>query len=148
MGSLDYEDRTIDGQVNVALADRQPGSSFKPYVYIAGLENGMTAAEMLLDVRTPFELENGSIYVPENFDRRYHGPVSLRTALARSYNIPSIKIMDQVGVGDAIRTSHRLGITGLNRGSQFYGLSLVLGGGEIAPVGPYVCLQRTWGTAA
>lgn len=132
MGSLDYEDRTIDGQVNVSLADRQPGSSFKPYVYIAGLENGMTAAEMLLDVRTPFELENGSIYVPENFDRQYHGPVSLRTALARSYNIPSIKIMDKVGVGDAIRTSHRLGITGLNRGSQFYGLSLVLGGGEIA----------------
>ena len=132
MGSLDYEDRTIDGQVNVALADRQPGSSFKPYVYIAGLENGMTAAEMLLDVRTPFELENGSIYVPENFDRQYHGPVSLRTSLARSYNIPSIKIMDEVGVGDAIRTSHRLGITGLNRGSQFYGLSLVLGGGEVS----------------
>ena len=132
VGSIDYEDRTIDGQVNVSLADRQPGSSFKPYVYIAGLEKGMTAADMLLDVRTAFPLEDGSIYVPENFDRSYHGPVSLRTALARSYNIPSIKIMDIVGVGDAIRTSHRLGITGLDRGAQFYGLSLVLGGGEVS----------------
>ena len=132
VGSIDYEDRTIDGQVNVALADRQPGSSFKPYVYIAGLEQGMTAADMLLDVRTPFTLENGSIYVPENFDRQYHGPVSFRTSLARSYNIPSIKIMETVGVGDAIRTSQRLGITGLDRGTQFYGLSLVLGGGEIS----------------
>ncbi len=132
VGSIDYEDRTIDGQVNVVLADRQPGSSFKPYVYIAGLEKGMTAADMLLDVRTPFTLDDNSIYVPENFDRAYHGPVSLRTALARSYNIPSIKIMETIGVGDAIRTAWRLGITGLNRGTQHYGLSLVLGGGEIS----------------
>lgn len=131
-GSLDFQDRTIDGQVNVALAERQPGSSFKPYVYIAGLEQGMTAAQMLLDVRTPFRLDNGSIYVPENYDRRYHGPVSLRTSLARSYNIPSIKIMEKVGVADAIRVAHRLGINGLSRGTQFYGLSLVLGGGEIS----------------
>lgn len=131
-GSLDFDDRTIDGQVNVALADRQPGSSFKPYVYIAALEEGMTAAEMLLDVRTPFSLENGTVYVPENYDRSYHGPVSFRTALARSYNIPSIKVMDSVGVADAIRVAHRMGITSLNRGTQFYGLSLVLGGGEIS----------------
>ncbi len=131
-GSLDFEDRTIDGQVNVALAERQPGSSFKPYVYIAGLEQGMTAADMLLDVRTPFSLENGTIYVPENYDRAYHGPVSFRTALARSYNIPSIKVMEAVGVGDAIRVAQRLGIRGLDRGTQFYGLSLVLGGGEIS----------------
>ncbi len=131
-GSLDFEDRTIDGQVNVALAERQPGSSFKPYVYIAGLEQGMTAADMLLDVRTPFALENGTIYVPENYDRSYHGPVSFRTALARSYNIPSIKVMEAVGVGDAIRVAQRLGIRGLTRGTQFYGLSLVLGGGEIS----------------
>lgn len=131
-GSLDFEDRTIDGQVNVALADRQPGSSFKPYVYIAALEKGMTAADMLLDVRTPFTLENGTVYVPENYDRSYHGPVSLRTSLARSYNIPSIKVMEAVGVGDAIRVAQRLGIKSLNRGTQFYGLSLVLGGGEIS----------------
>ncbi len=132
VGSLDFEDRTIDGQVNVALAERQPGSSFKPYVYIAGLEQDMTAADMLLDVRTPFALENGTIYVPENYDRAYHGPVSFRTALARSYNIPSIKVMEAVGVGDAIRMAQRLGIRGLDRGTQFYGLSLVLGGGEIS----------------
>lgn len=132
LGSVDYTDRTIDGQVNVALANRQPGSSFKPYVYIAALERGMTAADMILDVRTPFRLSSGSIYVPENFDLSYHGPVSLRTALARSYNIPSIKIMETIGLADAIRTSQRLGITGLDRGTQFYGLSLVLGGGEIS----------------
>jgi penicillin-binding protein 1C len=131
VGSLDYNNTEIDGQVNVALAERQPGSSFKPYVYLAGLLQGMTPASMILDVRTAFPMVDGTSYVPENFDRLYHGPVSLRDALARSYNIPAIKVMEQVGVAAALRTSHRLGINGLNRGTSFYGLSLVLGGGEV-----------------
>ncbi len=131
VGSLDYNNEEIDGQVNVALAERQPGSSFKPYVYLTGLMEGMTAATMILDVRTAFVQPDGSVYVPENYDRRYHGPVSLREALARSYNIPAIKVMEQVGVADALRTAHRLGINGLDRGVNYYGLSLVLGGGEV-----------------
>ncbi|MEZ4635500.1 MAG: transglycosylase domain-containing protein [Caldilineaceae bacterium] len=131
VGSLDYNNEEIDGQVNVAISERQPGSSFKPYVYLTGLLQGMTPSSMILDVRTAFAQADGSYYVPENYDRLYHGPVSLRDALARSYNIPAIKVMDQVGVAAALRTAHKLGINGLDRGLNFYGLSLVLGGGEV-----------------
>lgn len=131
VGSLDYNNDDIDGQVNVALAERQPGSSFKPYVYLTALLQGMTPATMILDVRTAFPQADGTSYVPENYDRRYRGPVTLRNGLAQSLNIPAIRVMDQVGVANALRTAHRLGINGLNRGLNFYGLSLVLGGGEV-----------------
>ncbi len=131
VGSLDYNNDEIDGQVNVAISERQPGSSFKPYVYLTGLLQDMTAASMILDVRTAFPQADGTSYVPENYDRLYHGPVSMRDALARSYNIPAIKVMDQVGIAAALRTAHKLGINGLNRGLNYYGLSLVLGGGEV-----------------
>lgn len=132
VGSLDYNNNAIDGQVNIATAERQPGSSFKPFVYLTALQQGMTPATMILDVPTAFPQADGAYYRPENYDRQYHGPVSLRNALARSYNIPAIKVMDQVGVANALRTAHRLGINGLNRGLNFYGLSLVLGGGEVS----------------
>ncbi|MCB0137759.1 MAG: PBP1A family penicillin-binding protein, partial [Caldilineaceae bacterium] len=132
VGSLDYNNNEIDGQVNIATAERQPGSSFKPYVYLTALQEGMTPATMILDVATAFPQADGTFYRPENYDRQYHGPVSLRNALSRSYNIPAIKVMEQVGVADALRTAHRMGINGLNRGLNFYGLSLVLGGGEVS----------------
>jgi penicillin-binding protein 1C len=131
VGSVDYNNEEIDGQVNVAISERQPGSSFKPYVYLTGLMKGMTPASMILDVRTAFPQADGTSYVPENYSRNYNGPVSVRDALARSFNIPAIRVMDQVGVADALRTAHRLGINGLDRGLNFYGLSLVLGGGEV-----------------
>ncbi len=132
VGSLDYNNEEIDGQVNVATAERQPGSSFKPYVYLTALQQGMTPATMILDVPTAFPQADGTYYRPENYDRQYHGPESLRNSLARSYNIPAIRVMDQVGVANALRTAHRMGINGLDRGLNFYGLSLVLGGGEVS----------------
>lgn len=131
VGSLDYNNEEIDGQVNIAISERQPGSSFKPYVYATALQQGMTPASMILDVDTAFPQADGSYYRPENYDRQYHGPSSLRNALARSYNIPAIRVMDQVGVANALRTAHRMGINGLDQGLSFYGLSLVLGGGEV-----------------
>lgn len=131
VGSLDYNNDKIDGQVNVATSERQPGSSFKPFVYLTALEEGSTAASMIMDVATAFPESDGTYYRPENYDRQYHGPVSIRNALARSYNIPAVRVLAQVGVGDALRTAHKLGINGLNRGLGFYGLSLVLGGGEV-----------------
>ncbi len=131
VGSLDYNNDEIDGQVNVATSERQPGSSFKPIVYLTALEEGQTAGTMILDVATAFPESDGTYYRAENYDRQYHGPVSLRNALARSYNIPAVRVLDDVGVADALRTAHRLGINGLNRGLGYYGLSLVLGGGEV-----------------
>lgn len=131
VGSIDYNNNAIDGQVNIATSERQPGSSFKPFVYLTALEEGMNAATMILDVATAFPEADGTHYRPENYDRQYHGPVSMRNALARSYNIPAVRVLADVGIGDALRTAHRLGINGLNRGLGFYGLSLVLGGGEV-----------------
>ncbi len=133
VGSLDYFDESIDGQVNVALAKRQPGSSFKPYTYLTAFESGAFApASMVMDVRTVFPDPGNPPYTPENYDRKYHGPQSLRQALQRSYNIPAVWLMDQVGVSNVIRTARRVGVSSLDRELNSYGLSLTLGGGEIA----------------
>jgi len=133
VGSLDYWDESIDGQFNVAVdgPGRQPGSSFKPFTYVTLLAQGGNAAHMFLDVRTAFQQPTGYPYVPENYDRKYHGPQRLRLALARSYNIPAVGALELAGVDSVIRTAHRLGINTLNRGLDYYGLSLTLGGGEV-----------------
>ena len=129
LGSLDYFDREIDGQVNVALAERQPGSSFKPFNYVTAFAQSSTLATMVLDVRTSFPDPPNPPYVPENYDREYHGPVLLREALACSYNIPAVKVLSMAGVNNVIDTAHRMGITTLQ--DDHYGLSLTLGGGEV-----------------
>ena len=133
VGSLDYFDKDIDGQVNVALASRQPGSSFKPYTYLAGFESGrFSPSSMVMDVRQVFPDPGNPPYVPENYDRKYHGPQMLRWALQRSYNIPAVWLMDQVGISNVIKTARRLGVSSLDRELSTYGLSLTLGGGEVA----------------
>ena len=118
----------IDGEVNIALSERQPGSSFKPITYLTGFSQGLTAADVVMDVRQVFP-DAVEPYTPENYDRKYHGPVSLRTALQRSYNIPAVWVMNQAGVKNVVDMAHRLGITSLNK--DYYGLSLTLGGGEV-----------------
>lgn len=130
VGSLDYFNPDIDGQVNVATALRQPGSSIKPFNYVTALAKGYTLATMVWDVRTVFDDSPNPPYVPENYDRKYHGPVLLRNALANSYNIPAVKVLQMVGVRNMLQTAHRLGISSLNR--EDYGLSLTLGGGEVS----------------
>ena len=133
VGSLDYFDDAIDGQVNVALASRQPGSSFKPYTYLTAFESGAFApSSLVMDVRTVFPDPGNPPYTPENYDRKYHGPQTLRQALQRSYNIPAVWLMDQVGIANVIKTARRLGVSSLSRELNSYGLSLTLGGGEVA----------------
>jgi membrane peptidoglycan carboxypeptidase len=133
VGSLDYFDDAIDGQVNVALASRQPGSSFKPYTYLTAFESGAFApSSMAMDVRTVFPDPGNPPYTPENYDRKYHGPQTLRQALQRSYNIPAVWLMNQVGVANVIKTARRLGVSSLKNELNSYGLSLTLGGGEVA----------------
>jgi membrane peptidoglycan carboxypeptidase len=136
VGSLDYWDESIDGQFNVAAdgPGRQPGSSFKPFTYLTLLAQGDNAAHMFLDVRTAFQQATGVPYVPENYSRNYHGPQRMRLALARSYNIPAVAALQLAGVDNVIRTAHRMGINTLNRGLDYYGLSLTLGGGEVHPL--------------
>ncbi len=133
LGSLDYWNDAIAGRFNVAVdGRRQPGSSFKPFTYLTAFSQGYTPATMALDVRTAFPQDTGIPYVPENYDRQFHGPVSLRIALARSYNIPAVDVMNRVGVENVIRTAHRMGLNTLDRESNFYGLALTLGGGEVS----------------
>ncbi len=133
VGSADYWNSDIDGKFNVAVDGlRQPGSSFKPFTYITFLAQGHNAAYMFLDVRQAFDQGPGTApYVPENYSRNYHGPVSLRNALARSLNIPAVEAMSIAGVDNVLRTAHKMGINTLDRGLQEYGLSLSLGGGEV-----------------
>jgi hypothetical protein len=130
-GSVDYWDESIDGSFNVAADGlRQPGSSFKPFTYVTALTEGYTAASMLLDVETDFGTPfNGQVYVPQNYDRQFHGPMRMRTALANSYNVPAVEAMSWVGVDKVLRMAHRMGITSLE--DNAVGLQLTLGGGEV-----------------
>ncbi|MDW8291891.1 MAG: transglycosylase domain-containing protein [Anaerolineae bacterium] len=131
VGSIDYFNDNIDGKFNVALGLRQPGSAFKPITYLELLRQGASPATLFWDVRTAFDSGGEMPYLPENYDRKYHGPVLMREALARSYNIPAVDALNRAGLGNVIRLAHLLGITDLDRGLQYYGLALTLGGGEV-----------------
>lgn len=131
VGSVNYDDPAIDGQVNVALAQRQPGSTMKPFTYAAAMEQGWSAGTIIWDTSVDIGIPGQSTYSPVNYDRRLHGPVRMRSALANSYNIPAVKTLRKVGVQYLIDLMHRFGVRSLNRGAENYGLSLTLGGGEV-----------------
>lgn len=142
VGSRDYFDKDIDGAYNVTTANRQPGSSFKPFVYGTAFGMGYTPETVLFDVPTEFSTNcdanekplpgytEEDCYNPSNFDNKFKGPISLRSALAESRNVPSVKLLYLVGVQNAVDTAHKLGITTLQDPKEI-GLSLVLGGGEV-----------------
>lgn len=125
VGSIDFFNKDIDGQVNVAIAERQPGSAFKPVVYATAFKKNYNPAFTLWDVTTDF-----GNYTPKNYDGTTHGPVSMRRALAGSLNIPAVKTLYLAGLDNVLDQAHQMGITTLNDRDR-YGLSLVLGGGEI-----------------
>lgn len=129
VGSKNYHDPTF-GKYNVATAFRQPGSSIKPVAYITGFKKGYTPGNTILDVPVVFKDNWGNSYAPVNYDGRFHGPVSIRTALGSSYNIPAVKMLASVGLESMIETSKQMGITTFNEPSR-YGLSLTLGGAEV-----------------
>lgn len=162
VGSPDYFDPAISGAVNAALSLRQPGSAIKPLTYAAALDPAraqragrpvFTAATVIADLRAAFLTAEGEPYVPNNYDRIYHGPVTVRAALANSYNIPAVKTLDAIGIDALIEQANALGIPWhlADRGGPIaagdrrmadggsmapastprYGLSLTLGGGEV-----------------
>jgi len=130
VGSRDYFNDAIDGQVNVALQPRQPGSSFKPVVYTASFIKGYTPETVLYDVVTNFSTDPAKPYEPHNYDSKEHGPVTMKQALAGSLNIPAVKTIYLTGIDNVISLAQNLGYTTLNDKNRF-GLSLVLGGGEV-----------------
>lgn len=129
-GSKDYWDKSIDGNVNVATRLRQPGSSFKPYIYARAFQEGYTPDTIIYDVPTNFGKDgSGNYYRPNNYDGSFHGPMKMKEALARSLNIPAVKALYLVGIKDAISQVELMGINTLK--NPHLGLSLVLGGGEV-----------------
>ena len=143
VGSADFYNEEISGQVNMSIQPRQPGSSIKPITYTAAFEKGWTPSTLIWDIPSKFPPsgdpnDSNPMYEPVNYDHRFHGPVTVRTALANSFNVPAVKTLNFVGIYDDPNTSQeegfialarRMGITTLTRND--YGLSLTLGGGEV-----------------
>ncbi len=133
-GCISGKDCLFDPKVNIAAygQGRQPGSSFKPFVYATAFEKGYDDDYIVIDKRTDFGVYGGKHYIPQNYDGRFRGPVTLRQALAQSLNVPSVKVLAYLaGQENSIETAKKMGITTLNRDPSFYGLSIVLGGGEV-----------------
>lgn len=143
IGSKDYFNVEEDGNFNVTLAHRQPGSSIKPFIYATAFKKGYTPNTVVFDLKTEFNTacnpdgtpkpgtRPDACYSPENYDHIFRGPVTFRNALAQSINIPSVKVLYLAGLKDSLETIKDMGITTLNQ-PQRYGLTLVLGGGEVS----------------
>ena len=131
LGSANFFDEQNEGQVNGATALRQPGSSVKPFMYVRALEGPFTPATVLPDLPTHIPDDRGD-YIPENYDKRYHGPVRLRTALACSYNVPAVRTIQTVGIGTLYQSMQMVGITSLTQPVEYYGYGLTLGNAEVS----------------
>jgi 1A family penicillin-binding protein len=134
LGSVDYFNEKINGAVNVAMTPRQPGSTLKPFTYSLAFDPSRpdvwTPSTMILDVSTPFITQRLQSYTPANYGLVEHGPVSIREALASSYNIPAVIALDHVGLPELLKLLHKLGITTLKDPTKL-DLSVTLGGGEV-----------------
>jgi penicillin-binding protein 1C len=134
VGSADFYDESISGQVNVATQERQPGSSIKPITYLAALQEGWHPGTIIFDYGKEWEtpLADQEVYAPVNATGQFYGAISMREALGNSLNVSAVQALDYVGVDDMITLAHRMGIrSGLWRGLDYYGLAITLGGGEV-----------------
>jgi len=130
VGSADFFDEK-EGQNDGVTALRQPGSAVKPLTYAAAFDAGLTPADLVEDAPVDFGLRRG-VYRPVNYDRRFRGPVSLRTALASSLNVPAVKVLERVGLTRVLEKMKAAGLKSLTKEPDFYGLGLTLGGGEVS----------------
>jgi len=135
VGSKDFFDKTIDGEVNVTTRQRQPGSSIKPLVYATAFAKGFSPASVIADVITEFPgKDENTPYIPKNYDGKEHGLLHLRDALASSINIPAVKLVALVGVDEVLSLGYKMGFTTLDPTKETLsrvGLSMALGGAEI-----------------
>ena len=131
-GCIPKKNCLFEPYFNMATAgERQPGSAFKPFAYATAFKKGFTPDTVLWDVETNFGVWGTEPYIPENYDQKFRGPVNFREGLAQSINVPSVKVLYLAGLPETIETAKKLGITTLNKSPSWYGLSLVLGGGEV-----------------
>ncbi|MFZ1654748.1 MAG: transglycosylase domain-containing protein [Candidatus Moraniibacteriota bacterium] len=131
VGSRDYFDTKIDGQVNVAVEKRQPGSTFKPFAYATAFTKGFTPETRIYDVPINFGADGTGVeYIPSNYDGHFRGLITMRSALSQSLNIPAVSTLYLAGIPETIALATSMGITTLTEPSR-YGLALVLGGAEV-----------------
>jgi penicillin-binding protein 1C len=131
VGSRNYFEGE-DGQVNGTVAPRQPGSSIKPFLYALALQSGMRLSDILPDTLIEFPLSDGTCFAPRNYGEKYHGPTRMREALASSFNVPAVYLVERLGVSRFYELLKRLGFDFLEKGAHHYGLSLSLGAGEVS----------------
>ncbi|HET7230458.1 MAG TPA: penicillin-binding protein 1C [Longimicrobium sp.] len=129
VGSPNFQEPEV-GQVDMVASPRQPGSALKPFLYGLAFDRGHTAATVIPDVPRSFSTTMGP-YRPQNYDRRFHGPVRAREALASSFNVPAVEVADHVGVEALLETLHRAGFASLTHSAPHYGLGLALGNGDV-----------------
>jgi penicillin-binding protein 1C len=135
VGSRDYQNKTIDGQFNAALARRQPGSTLKPFTYFAAFSKGFSGLSLVPDEPLSFYAQGNPdalAYIPQNFDRRYHGQVTIREALANSYNVPAVVTLNEIGLSYYHNILKKFGFSTFNEPLDHYGLSITLGSGEVS----------------
>jgi len=142
VGSPDFRSKNA-GQVNAAVALRQPGSALKPFVYALAFEAGRSPGTLIDDSETRFAASFGA-FTPRNYDGRFHGLVTLREALANSYNIPALKLVSELGVGAVLSRLRALGLDSLSEDPAHYGVGLGLGDGEVT----LLALTSAYGTLA
>ena len=131
VGSADFLDREREGQNDGVRARRQPGSALKPFAYGLALSSGWTAASVLSDVEVEVG-EAGASWLPHNYDRRSHGPVRLRAALANSYNVPAVELTEALGPDRVLAVLRDAGFSSLEASAEHYGAGLVLGNGDVS----------------
>jgi penicillin-binding protein 1C len=129
VGSPDFWADTA-GQVDMVVSPRQPGSALKAFLYALAFDRGVTAATVLTDISTTYQTPAGP-YHPRNYDRRYHGPVRAREALASSYNVPAVQLADRIGYATLLHGLQNAGFVSLDRSPEHYGLGLALGNGDV-----------------
>lgn len=130
IGSMDYFDKETDGSVNGAIALRQPGSALKPFLYAYLFDKGESPASVIGDIKTYINSPGGD-YIPENFDRKYRGPVTIRDALANSLNIPAVRWLSKYSLKDFQNILLKSGLRSIDKNPDYYGYSLVLGSAEV-----------------
>ncbi|WP_158509010.1 penicillin-binding protein 1C [Gemmatirosa kalamazoonensis] len=132
VGSPDFWS-SDDGQTDMVMSPRQPGSALKPFLYGLAFDRGYTAATVLPDVPKAYPTATGP-YAPRDYDRRFRGPVRAREALASSYNVPAVELASRLGAGALLQTLHLAGFASLGRDAEHYGLGLALGNGDVTLV--------------
>ena len=131
IGGRDYFDAR-EGQVNGCISPRQPGSSIKPFLYALAIQSGMRLSDILPDTLVEFQLGDGTCFAPRNYGRQYHGPTRMREALASSFNVPAVYLIEQLGVNRFYDFLKQVGFRFLDKGAHHYGLSLSLGAAEVS----------------